>query len=83
MGQFPNLAVIIVKDLVLTIVLNHVLGDKLIVDDCWTNSFFVLLNFLLVFELRLNVRLHGRSIHHLAKSKFKLINYIKLLISVE
>ena len=65
MGKLPNLAVIIIKDLVLPIVLNHVLLDQLVVDDSGTHSLLVLLDLLLGLELRLNVRLHWRVINHL------------------
>ena len=65
MGKLPNLAVIIIKDLVLPIVLNHVLLDQFVVDDSGTHSLLVFLDLLLGLELRLNVRLHWRVINHL------------------
>ena len=76
--ELPNLAVIIIKDLVLTIVLDHVLGDEFVIDDSRSDSLFVLLDLLLVFELRLNVWLHRRSIHHLAKRDSNKTNHHRI-----
>ena len=58
-GQLPDFALVVVEDFVLTVVLDHVLTDELVIDDCGTHRLLVLLNFLLVFELVLNLGLHG------------------------
>jgi len=62
MGQVPDLAVVVVKDFVLTVVLNHVLSDELVIDDCWTHRLLVPFNFLLGLESTLNVWLHWRML---------------------
>ena len=56
--ELPNLSVVIVEDLVLPIVLNHVIFDERVVDDRWPHCLLVFLNLLLILELSLNVRLH-------------------------
>ena len=58
MGQLPNLTIIVVEDLILAIVLNHVLADELVIDDSRPDRLLVLLNLLLRFEGRLNLDLH-------------------------
>ena len=62
MSQLPNLTVIVVKDLILTIVLYHVLSDELVIDNSRSDSFLVLLDLLLCLKLILNVALHRISL---------------------
>ena len=62
MGQFPDLTVIVIKDLVLNVVLLHVCNDQLVIDDCWSNS--LLLDLLLGLEVILDALLHGLPIGH-------------------
>ena len=59
MGQLPNHAIVVVKDRVRTVVLDHVLLDELVIDDCGTNRLSVLLNLLFFLELVLDVGAHG------------------------
>ena len=71
MGQLPNLPIIVIEDLVLAIVLNHVFPDELVVDDSRPDCLLVLLNFLLGLQLVLNVTLHRLSLsgfHHFARN---------------
>ena len=63
MGELPDLAVIIIKNLVLAVVLNHVASDEFVVDDGWSNRLLIFLNLLLVLELGLDLGLHGRPTH--------------------
>ena len=60
-SQLPDLTVIIVEDLVLPVVLNHVLVDELVIDDSRSDSLLLLLNLLLRLQLVLNVALHWHS----------------------
>ena len=55
MGQIPNATVVIIKDLVLSVILFHILNDQIIVDHSRADSFPVFFNLLLVFKLSLNV----------------------------
>ena len=61
MGQVPNLPIVIIKDLILTVVLDHVLGDEVVIDDLRSHRFLVLFNLLLRLELLLDMRLHVHS----------------------
>jgi len=61
--EFPYSAVVIVKDLVLSIILHHVFSDQLVIYNGWPHSLLVFLNLLLVFEAFLYVRL-DLCIHH-------------------
>ena len=65
MGQLPDLPVIVVEDLVLAVVLNHVLRDQLVIDHRRTHCLLILLNLLLGFELLLDVRFHRLMCEHL------------------
>ena len=62
MGQLPNLPIIVIEDLILAIVLDHVLADELVVDDSRPDCLLVLLNLLLGLQLVLNVTLHRFSL---------------------
>ena len=62
MGQLPNLPIIVIEDLILTIVLNHVLTNELVIDDSRPDRLLVLLNLLLGLQLVLNVTLHRLSL---------------------
>jgi len=58
MGQLPDLPIIVIEDLILAVILDHVLSDELVIDDSWSDRFLVLLNLLLRLELVLDVALH-------------------------
>ena len=62
MGQLPNLPIIVIEDLILAIVLDHVLADELVIDDSRPDRLLVLLNLLLGLQLILNVTLHRLSL---------------------
>ena len=62
MSQLPNLTIIVIEDLILAIVLNHVLTNELVVDDSRPDCLLVLLNLLLGLQLVLNVTLHRLSL---------------------
>ena len=47
MGEFPDLTIIIVEDLVLTVVVDHVVSHQLIVDYCGSDGFLILFDLLL------------------------------------
>ena len=47
MGELPDLTIVIIKDLVLTVVFDHVVRDQLIVDNGGPNSFLILFDLLL------------------------------------
>ena len=47
MGELPDLTIVIVKDLVFSVVLDHVLVDQLVIDDCWPDCLLILLDLLL------------------------------------
>jgi len=58
MGQLPDLPIIVIEDLILAVILDHVLSDELVIDDSWSDRFLVLFNLLLRLELVLDVALH-------------------------
>ena len=58
MGEFPDLTIIIIEDLVLTVVVYHVVSHQLIVNDCGSDGFLILFDLLLSLKLLLNVSLH-------------------------
>ena len=73
MGELPDLAIIVIENLILPVVLDHVLADQCIVDYRGSDRLFVLLNLLLGLQLVLNVPLHRLSLpgfHHFSESNF-------------
>ena len=72
MGELPDLTIVIVKDLVFSVVLDHVLVDQLVIDDCWPDCLLILLDLLLCLKLILDVALHRHPSFsfHLIDSNF-------------
>ena len=46
-SELPDLTIVIIKDLVLTVVFDHVVRDQLIIDNGGPNSFLILFDLLL------------------------------------
>ena len=65
MGQLPDLAIVVIEDLVLTVVVPHVLLSHLVIDDGGSDGNLVPLNLLLALEPCLDFWLHQRTADHI------------------
>lgn len=58
MCQIPDTHILLIEDLVLLVILNHVALDESVIDYSWLHSFGIFLNFTFSLKLVTNMRQH-------------------------
>jgi hypothetical protein len=58
MSQIPDTHILLIKDFVLLVILNHVALDESVIDYSWLHSFSIFLNFTFSLKLVTNMRQH-------------------------